>query len=154
MISHDDCRSALVCFELHYNATNPDIKSRYRELSLKFHPDKGGTTTDFQEVKKHYDVLISKEFKDFQQHEEKVPIVENIPIVTIDEINAAVLKGIEDALAQIQSLVPPPPPVRESPNRSAKRKYRCSQCADAGHNVRTCPERVAQRASEYDISTL
>ncbi|CAG0892411.1 unnamed protein product [Cyprideis torosa] len=32
------------------NASNEDIKDRYRELCLRYHPDKGGQQEDFQKL--------------------------------------------------------------------------------------------------------
>lgn len=32
----------------------PDLETRYRELAMKFHPDKGGSTQEFQSMNDEY----------------------------------------------------------------------------------------------------
>lgn len=39
------------------NATADDIKSKYRSLAMKHHPDRGGDQAKFQEIQAAYDVL-------------------------------------------------------------------------------------------------
>ena len=39
------------------NATDEEIKKAYRKMSLKYHPDKGGTTDEFIKVNMAYQIL-------------------------------------------------------------------------------------------------
>ncbi len=39
------------------NASESEIKKAYHRLAAKFHPDKGGSETKFEEIKQAYDVL-------------------------------------------------------------------------------------------------
>ena len=49
---------SLKYFGLPVNTTFQNIKSKYRELALKFHPDKpGGSHDKFNELSKHYNIL-------------------------------------------------------------------------------------------------
>jgi hypothetical protein len=36
-----------------------ELKKNYRDLARKYHPDKGGSHTDFIDIKNEYDSLIS-----------------------------------------------------------------------------------------------
>jgi len=51
------------------NATPEEIKSAYRKLASKHHPDKGGDTAKFQEIQRAYDTLSNPaeayKFEDF-----------------------------------------------------------------------------------------
>lgn len=51
------------------NATPEEIKSAYRKLASKHHPDKGGDTAKFQEIQRAYDTLSNTaeayKFEDF-----------------------------------------------------------------------------------------
>ena len=50
---------SLKYFELPVNTTFKDIKSKFREFALKLHPDKpGGSHDKFDELSKHYNILI------------------------------------------------------------------------------------------------
>lgn len=55
------------------NATIDDIKTAYRKLAGKHHPDRGGDTKTFQEIQQAYDILsdpAKKQQFDFQQHQQ------------------------------------------------------------------------------------
>lgn len=43
--------------------TEDDLKSRYRTLSLKFHPDKGGRPEQFRYVQSAYEYLLAERQK-------------------------------------------------------------------------------------------
>lgn len=47
------------------NATNADIKKAYRKKAQKSHPDKNGTTEEFQEVAKAYSILSDSSKRDY-----------------------------------------------------------------------------------------
>ena len=44
-------------FGLSPTCTNADINKRYKELSLRYHPDKGGDTEKFVELQTHHAIL-------------------------------------------------------------------------------------------------
>jgi curved DNA-binding protein CbpA len=59
------------CYEIMKIAnfsTLDEIKAKYKELMIKYHPDKGGDSTIFNNYKQAYDYL--KEYKD--QHDRKL----------------------------------------------------------------------------------
>lgn len=47
----------------HQEATDKEIKKRYRELSKTKHPDKGGNEEEFKELTKAYKSLTDEETK-------------------------------------------------------------------------------------------
>ena len=50
--------AALKFLDLKPGATKVEIKSVYRRMALKYHPDKGGTNKEFQDIKLSYDYLV------------------------------------------------------------------------------------------------
>ena len=46
-----------------YNATEKEIKSAYRKLAIKHHPDKGGDPEKFKQVAAAYETLTNKDKK-------------------------------------------------------------------------------------------
>ena len=50
--------SALALIGLPPNADERDIKKRFRELAMKYHPDKGGAAADFIELMRTYERLV------------------------------------------------------------------------------------------------
>ena len=46
-----------------YNATEKEIKSAYRKLAIKRHPDKGGDPEKFKQVAAAYETLTNKDKK-------------------------------------------------------------------------------------------
>mgnify|MGYP005840903363 CR=1 FL=1 len=46
------------------NASQEDIRKKYRSLSLKYHPDKGGDDKKFKELNEAYQILGNKENRD------------------------------------------------------------------------------------------
>lgn len=51
----------LKCLELDSNATNDDIKKKYKKLAMKHHPDKGGDEQKFKEITEAYEALTNPE---------------------------------------------------------------------------------------------
>lgn len=61
-----DLDAALKYFGLPVNVTQEEIKKKYREYALKYHPDKpGGSHDKFNELSKHYNVLLKSNIKIF-----------------------------------------------------------------------------------------
>jgi len=50
--------SALTLLGLPLNADERDIKKRFRELAMMYHPDKGGAAADFIELMQAYERLV------------------------------------------------------------------------------------------------
>ncbi len=42
--------NAFIYMKLNHHATNETINTRFRELCLKYHPDKGGNAEDFHKL--------------------------------------------------------------------------------------------------------
>lgn len=40
--------------------TLEELKGQYKQLAVKHHPDKGGNTSDMQEINNEYDILFAK----------------------------------------------------------------------------------------------
>lgn len=59
-VLHDKIEESLKYFQLPKQTTYDTIKKRYRELALKYHPDKGGDLKIFQEIQEHYLILANK----------------------------------------------------------------------------------------------
>lgn len=47
--------------QLDHNASEDDIKKQYKKLALKYHPDKGGSLEQFQELNAAYEQLTAEE---------------------------------------------------------------------------------------------
>lgn len=43
------------------DATPDEVRRRYKELAQRLHPDKGGTTADFQRLQSDYRAALSEE---------------------------------------------------------------------------------------------
>ncbi|ULG69809.1 DNA-J related domain-containing protein [Marinobacterium sediminicola] len=52
-------QQALITLELEEGATEEEIRLRYRQLAARLHPDKGGDSEAFIEVRRAYEVLRS-----------------------------------------------------------------------------------------------
>ena len=44
--------------EINKNANNNEIKKNYRNLAIKYHPDKGGDSNDFIKLNDAYNKLL------------------------------------------------------------------------------------------------
>lgn len=56
-LSTDRRSEALVVLGLERNASNQQIKSRYRKLASENHPDRGGNNESFIKIRKAYEIL-------------------------------------------------------------------------------------------------
>lgn len=56
------------------NASFDEIRKSYRKLSLKYHPDKGGTKEKFNEISEAYEVLSDKDKREqYNMHKNGIP---------------------------------------------------------------------------------
>lgn len=58
-----DLIKAKEIFEINGNYSDTELKSKYKKLARKYHPDKGGDVKKFQDLKIAYDVLLTNNFK-------------------------------------------------------------------------------------------
>lgn len=56
-IAHNDSAGALAALDLPAGADWPQIRARYRQLSARLHPDRGGDSRQFIRVREAYEVL-------------------------------------------------------------------------------------------------
>ncbi len=57
MIAPDDVKQALLTMDLQANADWTAMKKQYRQLCMTHHPDRGGTTADYQALQSAYQTL-------------------------------------------------------------------------------------------------
>lgn len=72
--------------------TETDIKKQYRKLSLKHHPDKGGTAENFHKITKAYNILLGNEKAD----EHVFP-----PMSKTDEMFSEVFQGFDEIFSKM-----------------------------------------------------
>lgn len=58
-------------FELQYNSTEKEIKTRYKNLVLKYHPDKNkhkDTTKKLIKINRAYKILLNKKKSEYNEY--------------------------------------------------------------------------------------
>ncbi|MDI1495284.1 MAG: molecular chaperone [Cenarchaeum symbiont of Oopsacas minuta] len=58
-----DDKEAYRILQLEYGAESSKVKSAYRKMALKLHPDRSGNSTEFKKVAKAYEILKSVHVK-------------------------------------------------------------------------------------------
>ena len=70
-----DERGAYRVLKLEYGADPDKIKAAYRKMALKLHPDRNGSSAEFEQITKAYELLKSRPTptKSIKKHNTNVP---------------------------------------------------------------------------------